>query len=521
MASVLHIAVRVRDMTAQGLRSVHRQMQRAERRIQGMWRRAGSDAGNAFSQALNGSIGSALSVVARNPILATIAAAIVAAIGGIIGAGLAAAIVLALGGAVAGIGILLAAQSEEVKKKWGASLKEVKQLFTDAAKPMLPVIEEARNKMMRLARDWAPHFQAALASMQGPISIFMDSFDRGLRQLMLRAGPSITEGFNTFMVAFGPQFEHFMQGLGDALGALGRTVRDNSTEIAIAFRMILGLITTCIDVINFLANVWVREFHMMIAAVAGVVDGIKMLVDACFSGFAMILTAADKGLSWIPGIGSSITDARRQFDNFRNGVVNDLDQTADRIRGVSETIKQTNQRNKLTADISNLESKVRLAKARLRETNNVKVKAKIRAEISDLVAKVRAAKVQLAMLRDKVVNVTIRNLYDSSGNRTHNLGNGSVGRAMGGVIGAATGGARSRFTMVGEHGPELVNLPAGSSVRSNPDTRRLMAGAGGGSGEAVPIIIQLGDYQIAELLVDPFRRVVSRRGGVEATFGKL
>lgn len=52
--------------------------------------------------------------------------------------------------------------------------------------------------------------------------------------------------------------------------------------------------------------------------------------------------------------------------------------------------------------------------------------------------------------------------------------------AHGGVSGAAAGGARSGFTLVGEAGPELVHLGAGARVRSNPDTRRMLGGSGGG-----------------------------------------
>jgi hypothetical protein len=56
-----------------------------------------------------------------------------------------------------------------------------------------------------------------------------------------------------------------------------------------------------------------------------------------------------------------------------------------------------------------------------------------------------------------------------------------LGRAHGGIIGgAAAGGVRSNLTMVGEAGPELVRLPAGARVRSNPDTERIMQGDGGG-----------------------------------------
>lgn len=56
--------------------------------------------------------------------------------------------------------------------------------------------------------------------------------------------------------------------------------------------------------------------------------------------------------------------------------------------------------------------------------------------------------------------------------------------AHGGVVGsAASGGPRGNLTMVGEHGPELVNLAPGSTVRSNPDTMRALGGSGGGARE--------------------------------------
>lgn len=54
------------------------------------------------------------------------------------------------------------------------------------------------------------------------------------------------------------------------------------------------------------------------------------------------------------------------------------------------------------------------------------------------------------------------------------------GLATGGIQGAAGGGARSNWTMVGEHGRELVKLAPGSQVVPNGKTESMMAGGGGG-----------------------------------------
>jgi hypothetical protein len=48
-------------------------------------------------------------------------------------------------------------------------------------------------------------------------------------------------------------------------------------------------------------------------------------------------------------------------------------------------------------------------------------------------------------------------------------------RATGGISGAAGGGTRSGLTWVGEQGRELVRLPYGSQVYSNPDSERMAA----------------------------------------------
>jgi hypothetical protein len=59
------------------------------------------------------------------------------------------------------------------------------------------------------------------------------------------------------------------------------------------------------------------------------------------------------------------------------------------------------------------------------------------------------------------------------------------GRASGGFVGAgaASGGQRGGQILVGEQGPEIVDLPFGSHVNSNSDSRRLMATGGGRGGD--------------------------------------
>lgn len=125
------------------------------------------------------------------------------------------------------------------------------------------------------------------------------------------------------------------------------------------------------------------------------------------------------------------------------------------------------------------------------------------------------------------VSVTGRERLDSLG---HRIGGykasggvvGAGGMAHGGIKGAADGATSSGMTLVGEYGPELVDLPPGTSVKSNPDTMRIMSGGGGGNttGGQVPVVLNVDGRLLVEVLADPIRNYVrSYQGQVQNAFG--
>lgn len=64
--------------------------------------------------------------------------------------------------------------------------------------------------------------------------------------------------------------------------------------------------------------------------------------------------------------------------------------------------------------------------------------------------------------------------------------------AHGGVRGAASGGNRGSLTLVGEEGPELADLPYGTTVHSNPDTQRMLSQmTGNGSSGVQKVILEV------------------------------
>ncbi len=105
-------------------------------------------------------------------------------------------------------------------------------------------------------------------------------------------------------------------------------------------------------------------------------------------------------------------------------------------------------------------------------TLRVSRRAQIQANIDDLNRKIALAREKLDALDGKTVTTYITTVSTPGTTRR---------AATGGIIGAAAGGGpRGPLVMVGEHGRELVALPPGTQVHSNPDTERMMTAAGSG-----------------------------------------
>jgi hypothetical protein len=125
------------------------------------------------------------------------------------------------------------------------------------------------------------------------------------------------------------------------------------------------------------------------------------------------------------------------------------------------------------------------------------------------------------MIDEKTITIRIRQVFSTVGSIATGVGRILAGRAHGGIQGAATGGARSGLTWVGENGPELMQLPAGSQIHSNPDSRR-MASEGGGGGGPIMVQLVLDGRIIAEAIADPMRKFVGDRfgGNVQNAYGR-
>lgn len=113
---------------------------------------------------------------------------------------------------------------------------------------------------------------------------------------------------------------------------------------------------------------------------------------------------------------------------------------------------------------------------------------------------------------DITVNIRINVVGLSAARAAIDLGTklAKMGYAHGGVVGAATGGLHGGLRMVGEHGPELLELPPGTRVNSNPDTERMMGGEGGILQQVIQLVVD--GQVIAQAMAEPLRADIRSLG---------
>jgi hypothetical protein len=235
---------------------------------------------------------------------------------------------------------------------------------------------------------------------------------------------------------------------------------------------------------------------------------LKIIVDNFLTTVGIIINGAAQAFGWVPGVGGKLRTAAKAFNNFKSGVDGALDKAIDKVNEWDTNLAKMRKEVRIKSDIHDLQNKLRTARAELKRPDLNKTRtAMVKANIRDLQAKIRQARGRLASIDGSTADVYIRGHVQGI---PAQLG-GRAFLAQGGISGAQAGGPRSRWTMVGEHGRELINLPAGSHVKSNSDTERMMAGGGGG-GPTV-IVLRSDGTRLGELLVEVIRHSVRVRGG--------
>jgi hypothetical protein len=215
--------------------------------------------------------------------------------------------------------------------------------------------------------------------------------------------------------------------------------------------------------------------------------------------------------------GASLAEVGKIYDRGREQLMKLAQQmglTRDQARELTNQILSTPDKTAyLRGDLSDLKAKLAETEEALRNARGEK-RVKLLAEKDEIMADLKRVQAQIDDLHGKTVTIIYN---EKRGNARLNGAD-----AHGGIIGgAASGGLQGGgLTWVGENGPELVRLPPGAMVHSNPDSQRMASGAsGGGQGGGVVQLEWVGGNAGDELLTWLRKNIRVRGGNVQSVLG--
>jgi hypothetical protein len=349
---------------------------------------------------------------------------------------------------------------------------KAKQFMAEISKP----VEVPLFKSMRLVGDaldsWGPRFAKAIKPLAKELPGFVKGALEGIENFAEALGkkmPSITEGFK----AWGKELPAIGTALGEMLAAWieeGPALQEGIADTAGSMK----------DLANAVGSVGkgFRKFNQINKDFVNFREEVRLTA----------LELRVKMLSALHTVASALGKFSPRFKTIADEIGEMLGEARKEAKKTSDEINRRKTKATVKADIKDLEGKVKDAKKRLRETNDQKTKAKIRAEIAQLQQAVRTAKSLLNTLNGKTYTTYLRTaVYRVNVNSPKSFATGGNVGAERPPARAATGGPRGSQVWVGEHGPELVDLPHGSHVNSNPDSKKMGMG-----NQPMTIILDLG-----------------------------
>ncbi len=234
-------------------------------------------------------------------------------------------------------------------------------------------------------------------------------------------------------------------------------------------------------------------FSLMATVVLDYASIILKASRAMMMGVITSVSGILNAVAKIPGpTQDSAKKAARSFDEFKNGVDKTFSAAERKVGEWKSAVKKMPQRVKLQGEISDLNTKINAAKAKLKTVPKSK-QATVRADISQLQERVRTAKANLASISNRNVYVTYKGIY-KLGKAPGSPGNGlGVLKAKGGPV------MKGQSYIVGDGGrPELfVPEQNGMILPRVPAEGAGRAWGGGGTGGDTYIINVYGNGERA------------------------
>jgi hypothetical protein len=482
------------------------------------------------------------------PGLLSVGVGVGAAFAPLIGASVAAAVVggLGLGGIIGGV--FIAAKDPRVQSAFSAMKSDLGDALKLDAAPFVPVVEQGIKSIQAefhsidlkgIFADLAPQVQPVLNGILDLIG----SLGESLRNVAANSGPVLKE--------LGTDFRN----LGNTLEGAFNSLTDNSGQEAQAlhdlFGTLDGAITITFGLVNALTEVY-GAFHKLLDL--GLIGFYEQIQDHSQKVAGAVNTFAEGAIAAADANGeltdtandsaaasarqakeiTSVADALKAATDPAFALIDAQKQVNDATNAYNKAVGTSGKNSKAAKDAQvNLEKalinyvgaagKAREGTGHLTDEQKALLKAGGASDgiIKALDKSLKDAYNQAKKLDGFNIDITVKTRYVQTGkyisdsqiaDPTHLYS----GLAHGGVSGAANGSTSGGLTWTGERGPELLDLPPGTSVRTAGDSKRDAAawGAAAGGGAAVTVAFDKASLSgLAAALMETIRAEVRYQGG--------
>lgn len=252
----------------------------------------------AISEAFSG----AFQLVAKNAIILTVAVAAAFAAFPVIGAVAGTGLVLGFGGAIAGVGILAAAQSERVKTAFSGLADHIITEMSSIAAPLEGTLVSVAHDITQAFDNMAPTFEDVFTQMSQSLTSFSDDFFDAFQNLEPAVQP-LTDAFTDLLDSIGPRLDGFFTDVADSVTNLSDVISADPELFASLFVGLLSIIPIVINLISDLAQTFLIISNLVGGTLSPAISDLK----AAFGPLTSLFGQATGGLSLFKvGLGTTV-----------------------------------------------------------------------------------------------------------------------------------------------------------------------------------------------------------------------
>lgn len=520
------IHVRSDNDTKPGFDSARREANMTAADIEGTFKKQGPKIGDKLAGGIKGGVGSGFS--SSMPLVAQFGIGASPIIGAAASAGI-------IGGAGIGgvIGGLLLVKDDPRVKAAGTALGT--NLLSSLKNDARPMVEPFLGAIAKVGDAFDTKLRPRIANIFANSSQFIAPLTDGL----IGAVDGISRGFDSLVQKAGPVINsigHLFSDVGDAVGDALDTISGGSEDAAKFVNDLSDAISGTIRVVGYL----VRGLTEVYGAIHDSAEATGLWIhdlthaDEEAGSFAKHVATVDGALSGMADATDESTNALKDLSDEMLAQTDPLFALIDAQRDVTEAQGEYNKavRDSGRKSAEAKEALENLGQAAFRMNGKVGdaaggfngrftpamrtalSNAKLtQGQINRLEGQLRSAASAANKWEGTFTQtfITRRIITGPGGQKLSAGGGGRQGaQASGGISTAASGHIGDGMTWVGENGPELLDLPPGAQVHSNPDSQRMAAGqTGGGAGSDQPIVINLmvDDHTIATAILPPLQKL--------------